>query len=48
VDVRTNPRLAGKSNYGIGNRLFASFYDLLAVRWVKKRMLRNKVGERVN
>jgi glycosyltransferase involved in cell wall biosynthesis len=48
VQVRTNPRLAGKSNYGIGNRLFASFYDLLAVRWMKKRMFAYKVGERVN
>jgi glycosyltransferase involved in cell wall biosynthesis len=48
VDVRTNPRLAGKSNYGIGNRLFASFYDLIAVRWMKKRMFRYKVAESVN
>jgi len=48
VDVRTNPRLAGKSNYGIGNRLFASFYDLIAVRWMKKRMFRYKVSEQVN
>jgi len=48
VDVRTNPRLAGKSNYGIGNRLFASFYDLIAVRWMKKRMFRYKVADSVN
>jgi len=48
VDVRTNPRVAGKSNYGIGNRLFASFYDLIAVRWMKKRMFRYKVSESVN
>ena len=48
VDVRTNPRLAGVSNYGIGNRLFASFYDLIAVRWMKKRMFRYKVSESVN
>jgi dolichol-phosphate mannosyltransferase len=48
VDVRTNPRLAGKSNYGIGNRLFASFYDLIAVRWMKKRMFRYQVADRVN
>jgi dolichol-phosphate mannosyltransferase len=48
VDVRTNPRLAGKSNYGIGNRIFASFYDLIAVRWMKKRMFRYKVSESVN
>jgi len=46
--VRTNPRLAGKSNYGIGNRLFASFYDLIAVRWMKKRMFRYQVADRVN
>jgi len=48
VDVRTNPRLAGVSNYGIGNRLFASFYDLIAVRWMKKRMFRYKVSDSVN
>jgi glycosyltransferase involved in cell wall biosynthesis len=48
VQVRTNPRLAGKSNYGIGNRLFASFYDLIAVRWMKKRMFRYQVADRVN
>jgi glycosyltransferase involved in cell wall biosynthesis len=48
VQVRTNPRVAGKSNYGIGNRLFASFYDLLAVRWMKKRMFRYKVAEKLN
>jgi hypothetical protein len=40
--------VAGKSNYGIGNRLFASLYDLMAVRWMKKRMFRYKVAERVN
>ena len=48
VQVRTNPRRAGKSNYGIGNRLFASFYDLIAVRWMKKRMFRYQVADRIN
>jgi glycosyltransferase involved in cell wall biosynthesis len=48
VPVRTNPRLAGQSKYGVWNRLFASFYDLLAVRWMKKRMFRYKVSETVN
>jgi len=33
---------------GIGNRLFASFYDLIAVRWMKKRMFRYKVSDSVN
>jgi glycosyltransferase involved in cell wall biosynthesis len=48
VPVRTNPRAAGKSNYGVWNRMFSSFYDLLAVRWMKKRMFRYKIAERLN
>lgn len=48
VPVTTNPRFAGQSNYGVWNRLFASFYDLLAVRWMKKRMFKYKIGEKVN
>ncbi|MFM2082597.1 MAG: hypothetical protein RL380_1288 [Verrucomicrobiota bacterium] len=48
VPVRTNPRFAGQSNYGVWNRLFASFYDLLAVRWMKNRMFKYQVSERVN
>ena len=48
ISVTNNPRFAGKSNYGVWNRLFASFYDLLAVRWMKKRMLRYQIAERVN
>jgi len=48
IEVSNNPRFAGQSNYGVWNRLFASFYDLLAVRWMKKRMFPVKVAERVN
>lgn len=48
ITVSNNPRFAGKSNYGVWNRLFASFYDLLAVRWMKKRMFRFKVEEKIN
>jgi dolichol-phosphate mannosyltransferase len=48
VPVRTNPRFAGKTNYGVWNRLFASFYDLLAVRWMKKRMFRYQIAEKIN
>lgn len=48
IAVTNNPRFAGTSNYGVWNRLFASFYDLLAVRWMKKRMIRFKVADRVN
>jgi glycosyltransferase involved in cell wall biosynthesis len=48
IPVATNPRFAGKSHYGVWNRLFASFYDLLAVRWMKRRMFRFEVAERIN
>lgn len=48
IPISSNPRFAGVSNYGVWNRLFASFYDLLAVRWMKKRMLKIKVAEKVN
>jgi dolichol-phosphate mannosyltransferase len=48
IPVRHNPRVCGEAHYGVWNRLFASFYDLLAVRWMKKRMFRYKVAERLN
>jgi len=48
IAVNHNPRFAGQTHYGVWNRLFASFYDLLAVRWMKKRMFRYQVAERVN
>ena len=48
VPVTTNPRFAGQSNYGVWNRLFASFYDLLAVRWMKKRMFKYQIAEKIN
>jgi dolichol-phosphate mannosyltransferase len=48
IPVSAKPRFAGQSNYGVWNRLFASFYDLLAVRWMKKRMFRFHVAEKIN
>ena len=48
IAVSNNPRFAGQSHYGVWNRLFASFYDLLAVRWMKKRMFRFSVADRIN
>ena len=48
IPVSNNPRLAGESKYGVWNRLFKSFHDLLAVRWMKKRVLNYKIAERVN
>jgi len=39
MPVNHRPRVAGRAKYGIGNRLFRSVYDLLAVQWMKKRTL---------
>lgn len=39
VPVSHHPRQYGVSKYGIGNRLFKGIYDLIAVRWMKKRYL---------
>jgi glycosyltransferase involved in cell wall biosynthesis len=48
VPIGHHPRVRGKAHYGVWNRLFKSFYDLLAVRWMKKRFLRYKVVDKVN
>jgi dolichol-phosphate mannosyltransferase len=48
IPISSHPRFAGKSHYGVWNRLFASFYDLLAVRWMKKRMFKIKIAEKIN
>jgi dolichol-phosphate mannosyltransferase len=45
VPVRHYPRIHGLSKYGMGNRLFKSLYDLIAVRWMQHRVLRYKVKE---
>jgi glycosyltransferase involved in cell wall biosynthesis len=48
IPISHHPRFAGQTHYGVWNRLFASFYDLLAVRWMKRRMFRFRVAERIN
>jgi dolichol-phosphate mannosyltransferase len=48
IPVRHNPRASGRGHYGVWNRLFASLYDLLAVRWMKKRMFKYKIAEKIN
>jgi glycosyltransferase involved in cell wall biosynthesis len=48
IPVNHQHRLTGVSNYGVWNRLFASSYDLFAVRWMQKRMFRFSVKERIN
>jgi len=44
IPVTNNPRLHGESKYGVWNRLFKSFRDLLAIRWMKSRLLGYKVA----
>ena len=47
IEVPVNHRLRkfGQSKYGIGNRAFRAFVDLLVVRWMKDRMLRYEIAE---
>jgi glycosyltransferase involved in cell wall biosynthesis len=44
IAVSNNPRLHGESKYGVWNRLFKSFRDLLAIRWMKSRLLGYQVA----
>jgi dolichol-phosphate mannosyltransferase len=48
VPISAHPRHAGRSNYGVWNRLFVTFHDLLAVRWMKKRMFKYQIEETLN
>jgi glycosyltransferase involved in cell wall biosynthesis len=45
MPVGHRPRVAGRSKYGIGNRLFVGLADVLAVRWMKSRWLTYRVEE---
>ena len=47
VPVRHHPRVRGMAKFGVGNRLFKSLYDLIAVRWMQTRVLRYRIGRRV-
>jgi glycosyltransferase involved in cell wall biosynthesis len=45
VPVKHSPRYAGTAKYGLRNRAWRAFVDLLAVRWMKNRYLRYDVKE---
>ena len=45
VKVEHYPRVHGYSKYNIRNRLLASFKDLLAIRWMKKRQINYDIIE---
>jgi dolichol-phosphate mannosyltransferase len=45
--VQHRPRRFGRTKYGMWNRVFRSFADALAVRWMQRRVLRYDVREEV-
>jgi len=45
VPVKNRPRRFGQSKYGVLDRAFITFVDLLAVRWMKSRLLAYDVVE---
>ena len=45
IPVNHRPRRFGQSKYGVLNRVFVAFADLLVVRWMKSRVLRYEVTE---
>jgi glycosyltransferase involved in cell wall biosynthesis len=45
IPVNHRSRRFGQSKYGVMNRAFVAFVDLLAVRWMKSRVLRYEVAE---
>lgn len=47
IPVRHRPRLRGRSKYNVRNRVFRSFRDLLAVRWMQKRRLDYTIEEMI-
>ena len=46
MQVSHRPRLHGTSKYGVLDRAFSAFYDLLAVRWMQTRNFRYTIKER--
>jgi dolichol-phosphate mannosyltransferase len=45
VPVNHRRRRFGRSKYGVWDRAFVAFADLLAVRWMKSRLLRYEIAE---
>ncbi len=47
VEVSHHPRTRGLSKYNVWNRVFRSFLDLLAIRWMKWRQLRYRIVDEI-
>jgi len=48
IPVNHRKRIYGKTKYGILNRAFVAFFDLLIVMWMKKRYLKYKIEREIN
>jgi dolichol-phosphate mannosyltransferase len=48
IPIAHHPRHTGTTHYGVWNRLFKSSADLLAVRWMKKRVIRYRIRDTLN
>lgn len=46
IKVNHRPRLHGKSKYGVLDRALTTWYDLLAVRWMKLRSFAYEIKEK--
>ena len=45
VPVNHRPRAAGRSKYGVMNRLWVGIVDLFGVMWLQRRPVRPEIGE---
>ena len=50
IQVRVNhrPRKYGRSKFGVSDRAFSAFADLLVVRWMMVRRLRYRIAEQID
>lgn len=48
VPITHRPRLSGRTHYGVWDRLLTSSYDLMAVRWMQRRMFPFRIQESSN
>jgi glycosyltransferase involved in cell wall biosynthesis len=48
IPISHRSRGAGRTHYGVWNRLIKSLPDLFAVRWMKSRFIRYKIADTIN
>jgi hypothetical protein len=48
IPVHHRPRLHGRPKYNLGNRLWRTLVDLMAVRWMQKRWIDRNLSEEID